>query len=73
MIDMALSKGEEWPTEYHRKVAINLLIANPEVTTMTSLQNGVNKIMKIPDDKIQQVTINDLSDYGFNVDTTISP
>ena len=73
MIDMGLLEGEDWPTSTHRQVAINLFIGNPHVNSRTELQNGVTKVIKIPDDKIEQVTIEDLKDYDFQVGVMVYP
>ena len=73
MIDMGLSESEDWPTLYHRQVAINLFIGNPNVNTRTELQTGVNKIIKIPNNKIKQITIEDLKDYNFHVGVMVYP
>jgi hypothetical protein len=73
MIDSGLPKGAEWPTDYHRQVAIKLLIANPEVTNMYLLQTGVTNILNVPQDKIKELTIDELSNYGFEVLTSVRP
>ena len=73
MIDMGLKRNSKWPTVHHRAVAIELLIGNPEVTTMDSLQTGVSNIVKIPNYKIKQVTLEELKDFGFEITTRITP
>ena len=60
MIDMAIPKGMEWPSEEHRQVAIRLLIANPEITTLTAMQNGVMSVMRIPPHQIKEIDLDDL-------------
>lgn len=73
MIDMGLPKGIEWPSKYHRQVAINLLIANPQVNRMELLESGVTNVLNIPHDKIQTITFEDLNKYGFNCGISVSP
>lgn len=70
MIDMGLKEGEEWPTQVHKEVAMSVLLCNPSINTKDKLTEGVSKILKIPNDVIKTVTINDLPKYGFclNVD-----
>jgi len=67
MIDMGLPKGAKWPSAAHRQVAINLFIQNPAIKGMDMLQDGVSKVLKIPNGKIKKVTYKDLPKYGFNV------
>lgn len=66
MIDLGLKEDQEWPNEVYKVVAQRVLLCNPLVTTRDALTNGVQKILSIPDDKIETVSVNDLvSDYGF--------
>lgn len=65
MIDMGLKEGEEWPTEAHKEVAMNILLCNPKINSRDKLTEGVSKILKIPNDIIKTVTIHDLPKYGF--------
>jgi len=60
MVDMVLPKGMKWPSEDHRQVAIRLLIANPEITTLTAMQNGVMSVMRIPPHQIKEIDLDDL-------------
>ena len=73
MVDMGLPEGMEWPSELHKKLAINLLICNPEISSMDLLQSGVINILNIPAEKIQNLLIEDLSKYGFEITTRIRP
>ena len=72
MIDMGLQEGQEWPTEYHKIVAQNVLLCNETITTRDALTQGVQNILKIPEDKIKTITFEDLSKYGFGLITTVS-
>lgn len=54
-------------SEAHRKVAENILLCNPLVTTMNSLTDGCEKINKIPKTKIKEVTLADLPKYGLSL------
>jgi hypothetical protein len=65
MVDMALPKGIKWPTEYHRKVAINLLIANPSVTTLNAIQNGVLNVLSISKGQIDSINLDELRNFDF--------
>ena len=74
MVDIGLPKGTEWPEESaYRIVAQNILLANPNVSTADQLQTGVKNILKIPIDKIQTITVNELSNYGFEIATNLVP
>jgi len=66
MVDMALPKGMEWPSEEHRLVAIRLLIANPEITTLTSIKNGVMSVMRIPLHEVKEIDLDDLCTYRLH-------
>jgi len=73
MIDMGLREDVEWPTESHRTVAINSLIANPNVISRDQLQLGVDHILNIPNNKIETIKTLELSEYGFNISYMIQP
>ncbi len=65
MVDMALPKDIKWPTKYHRKVAINLLIANPSVTTLNAIQNGVLNVLSISKGQIESINLDELRNFDF--------
>jgi hypothetical protein len=68
MIDMGLLEGQTWPTDEHRQVAQNLLIGRPGINNRDQLIEGVSVILKVPEDKITVVTLEELVEiYGFNV------
>ena len=67
MIDMGLRKGQGWPTDAHRVVAMNLALCNPLITTRDKLTDVVQKVRKIPKTKIKSVTLADLPDYGLGL------
>jgi hypothetical protein len=67
LIDLGLPQGAQWPTPSHRLVAINLFIRNPAIKGMDMLQEGVAKVLKIPNGKIKKITFKDLPKYGFKV------
>lgn len=66
MINMGLKEGQEWPNEAYKIVAQNILLGNPRVNTRDVLNDGVQKILSIPEDKIKTVTFSDLPEYGFD-------
>jgi hypothetical protein len=66
MINMGLKEGQEWPNEVYKEVAKCVLLCNPRVTTRDVLNEGVQKILSIPEDKIKTVTYAELPDYGFD-------
>ena len=65
-IDMGLKKRQKFPSDVYRRVAINLAIGNPLITTRDSLIDVVQSVLSIPKDKIKTVTLNDLSKYGLS-------
>jgi hypothetical protein len=71
-IDLGLPEGAQWPSPAHRAVAINLFIQNPAIRGRDMLQEGVAKVLKIPNGKIKKVTFKDLPKYGFNVGTQVT-
>ena len=74
MIEIGLPEGEKWPTEIaYKKVAQNILIGNPHINSINAFQTGVKNILKIPLDKIKTITIHELSEYGFNIQASITP
>ena len=66
MIDMGLEEKQEWPNKAFREVAKNILLCNPRVTTRDALNQGVQKVLSIPEDEIKTVTFADLPKYGFD-------
>jgi hypothetical protein len=64
MIYMGLEEGEEFPTDDHRIVAVNVLIGNPNVTQRDQLMDGVRMINHIPKEEIREVTFGDLRELG---------
>jgi hypothetical protein len=60
MIDMGLIEGKSWPSPAHRKVAQNVLLRNPMVTSRTLLQEYVDIICNLTEEAINEVTVNDL-------------
>lgn len=71
MVDMGLPDGIWWPSEMHRLAAQNILIANPSITNMNDLKQGVLNIINIPQKTLETLTIQDLTKYGFKVGTVI--
>lgn len=67
MIDSGLPKGKEWPSDLHRKLAVNLLISNPQINTMDILQDSIKTIFKIPENEIPTLTFDGLLKYGFKL------
>lgn len=71
MIDMGLANGKEWPSNSHRVVAQTILLNNPNITSRDKLTSGVEKILSIPMEEIETVTLQDLYKYGFTITTNI--
>lgn len=67
MIDMGLRKNQKWPSEAHRAVAMNLGLCNPLITARDDLTAVVQKVCKIPADKIKTVTFAELPHYGLGL------
>lgn len=67
MIDMGLKKDQKWPSKAHRKVACEIALCNPMVTTRDQLNSIVQKVCAIPQDKIKKVTFADLPKYGLGL------
>jgi hypothetical protein len=67
MIDMGLKEGQEWPSDAHRVVASRLALGNRLVHTRDALNDVVQKVIAIPADKIETVTIADLPAYGLGL------
>ena len=65
MIELGLPEGEEWPSKLHKKLAMNVLLCNPDITTRDSLIEGVKIILKIPEEEIPTLTYEKLVKYGF--------
>lgn len=67
MIDMGLPKGKTWPSDLHKRLSIKLLIGNPNIKDMDTLQESIKIIFKIPEEEISSLTYEKLTEYGFNV------
>jgi len=71
MIDMGLKEDQEWPSEIYRNVAEYILLCNSNINTRDKLESGVQKILKIPCDRISKITFGELSEFGFSISTSI--
>lgn len=67
MIDLGLQDGQEWPSDAHRKVAMTLMLCNPLVKTRTALNEGVQKVISIPVNRIKSVTLAELPEFGLGL------
>lgn len=67
MIDLGLEVGEVFPTEAHRIVAQNLFIGNSDINTRDELADGVSRVLKIPNDRIETITPQELTEFGFGL------
>lgn len=65
MIDMGLKPRQQWPTDMHRVVAVNLAICNPMITTRDALIEIVQKVRQIPAAEIETITVPELTKYGI--------
>lgn len=54
--------GKEWPSDAHRVVAENICLNNPKITTMDGLMEMVDRVIKIPAEKIRTITHAELTD-----------
>jgi hypothetical protein len=68
MEDIGLKKGQEWPTEAHRDVAQKLCLCNQNIFTAEVLQQVVQAIIKVPNDKIKQITLEQLVKRNPHID-----
>jgi hypothetical protein len=67
MIDMGLKEGQSWPSPAHRTVAAHVLICNPRIRSLTSMEEQVAIINQIPLAAIKKVTFTELYDMGVLV------
>lgn len=67
MIEMGLKEGQDFPSDAHRQVAMNLALGNPLITSRDALTDVVQKVCAIPETEIKTVKFNDLARYGLNV------
>lgn len=72
IVDAALPEGIDWPTPMHKNIAQSILIKNPSIRTYEDLHRGVCNILNIPKDKIENINLDDLKNYGFYISTIIS-
>jgi hypothetical protein len=70
MIDMGLEEGQQWPNDSYRQVASYVLLNNPHINTRDQLREGTQRILTIPGDRIQKVTLINLEEFGFRVGTS---
>jgi len=64
MIDIGMPKRSKWKSEAHREVAITVCICNPHVHDSTTLASNVRIINKIPKNKIEKVTWDQIRGMG---------
>lgn len=62
MIEMGLRKGLAWPSDSHKKVAINLAIQNPNVTQLDIMTDIIDSVNKVPMNRIESITLEELLD-----------
>jgi hypothetical protein len=67
MVDMGLKSGQDWPTPAHRLVAANIVIGNPMVRDRGTLNEIVQRVVRIPKKTIKSVTFADLPKYGIGL------
>ena len=60
MIDLGLKQNQSWPTKAHKTVAITLAICNPNVYNKDTLMDVVASVLKVPEDRIKEVTYEEL-------------
>lgn len=66
MIDLGLLENQQWPSEAHKTVASIIGLCNKHVTNRTYLTEIVQAVIKIPQDRIETVTLQECR-YEFNV------
>ena len=64
MIEMGLEEGQEWPSEIHRIIAVEVCIQNPRVNSCEILVENVRIINQIPVSDIKKVTYTRLIELG---------
>ena len=60
MIELGLKKRQKWKSPDHRIVDAAIAIANPKVTSLSTLIEVVQTINKIPKNKIKLVSMKQL-------------
>lgn len=56
MIDLGLLDGQQWPSEAHKRVAMNIGLCNSRVTKRDALIEIVQAVIAIPMNEIRRVT-----------------
>lgn len=72
MIDMGLPKNGSGKRDAHKLVAQKLCIANPQVDNIGDLQEVVEVVKKIPDDKIMEIKYVDIIIEELRLDVSKS-
>jgi len=60
MINMGLEEGQEWPSDAHKRVALNIGLYNLLVKDIDTLTNICQSVISVPQDRIELVTFEDL-------------
>jgi len=60
MIDLGLKKGQIFPSEEHKAVAMTLGLCNPHVTNRTTLIEIVQAVCNVPTERIKIVTLDEM-------------
>ena len=63
--NLGLGKGKDWPSDVHRIVSENSLLANPRITTRDHLMASVAWINDQDEKFLKTATIGNLVDAGF--------
>ena len=64
MIDLGIVKGQVWTSPYHRRVAQNVCLCNPNIITCDQLVHNCGIINQIPKSRIKKATFADLRKLG---------
>lgn len=70
MVNMGLHEGQEFPSDDHRVVATTLCIGVPGLDNKDDLTTIVQSVLKVPQDRIRTVTIDQLK-MEYDMHTTI--
>jgi len=66
LIELGLEEGQTFPSTTHRVVAGTLALGNSRVNCCDSMKRIVQAVIRVPQDRIKTVTINELwEEFGL--------
>lgn len=72
MVEIGLDEGQNWPSEVHETVAQMIIIGNPNVKNRDRLMEVVQAILKVPVERIRNITYQVLVDE-FKMPDVVAP